>query len=104
MAEPPRPQPNTAAIVLPGQQGTAARPAEQTARSGGPKLRNQSQGQDHCAVGATGGLRFRNVIYYVSNRAAGQKVIASWDEHGITFTDLDGVVLREYAWPPKSTR
>lgn len=104
VAEPPRPQPNTAAIVLPQQQDTAARPAERTARSGGPKLRNQSQGQDHCAVGATGGLRFRNVIYYVSNRAAGQKVIASWDEHGITFADLDGVVLREYAWPPKGTR
>lgn len=104
VAEPPRPQPTVEALVLPGQQSTPAPATERSARSSGRVLRNQPQGQDHCAVGATGGLRFRNVIYYVSNRAAGQKVMASWDEHGITFADLHGVVLREFAWPPKGTR
>lgn len=103
VAEPPRPQPTVEAIVLP-EQSTPARATERSARSSGRVLRNQPQGQDHCAVGATGGLRFRNVIYYVSYRVASQKVLASWDEHGITFADVNGVVLREFAWPPAGTR
>ena len=53
-------------------------------------MRTLPQGQDLCAVGATGTLRFRGVIYYTAHRFAGQKVLASWDEHGIAFADLDG--------------
>lgn len=58
-----------------------------------------------CTIpGATGVLRFRDVISYVSNRVAGQTVLANWDEQGSSFSDLHAVVLSDYAWPPKGTR
>lgn len=103
VAEPPQPKPTPEPIALPRTDPEATQKLKASTRKD-TQVRTLPQGQDLCAVGATGTLRFRGVIYYTAHRFAGQKVLASWDEHGIAFADLDGQFICQYAWPPKGTR
>ncbi|WP_029458029.1 IS481 family transposase [Dietzia alimentaria] len=102
VAEPPRPKPIPEAIALPRTDPEAMRKLAASTRKD-TQVRTLPKGQDLCAVGTTGTLRFRGVIYYTAHRFAGQKVLAGWDEHGIAFADLDGELICQYAWPPKGT-
>ena len=101
--DPPRPTPAPAAIDLPRTDPEAVRALEDATRVN-TQVRTLPEGHDLCAVGTTGTLRFRGVIYYTAHRVSGQKVLAAWDEHGIAFADLDGELICQYAWPPEGTR
>ena len=54
-------------------------------------------------IRSNGTVNLRKIRFLISSRMAGQMIHAAWDPVGVVFTDSNGEVLAEHAWPPKGS-
>lgn len=108
VAEPPRPPAQPAEPVVPSAAlpAVTSQPPEPHATPIHSRHRSPfpEQGQRQLTVLSNGTITLNGISFLISHPLAGQKIHATWDPTGITFTDTNGEVTAEHPWPPNGTR